>query len=519
MIQVQNVALEFGDRVLFDDVTLSLSSKYRYVLVGANGSGKSSFLTLLSGDSSPTLGQITKTKFAKIGWMKQNHHLYDSLSIIDVVMVGRGPLWEALEEKKRLLNFSSFGEKESDYLCKLEEKIEKLDGYRAEADAANLLIGLGIKAEKHHMPLKSFSGGWKMRVLLAQILFVKPEILLLDEPTNYLDIVSISWLESYLLNSFKGLLVVVSHDEVFLQSMGTCVLDVDYGGVTAYPGSYKNFLKKKDEIAKQKAKEYEQVETQVKRMQRFVERFRNKPSKSKQAVSRMKMINKVKWPELGRSSRENPKFVFSCDKPSGQIPIKIKGLCKVFEPDIFIGPLDLEVHRGEKIAFVGANGSGKTSLMKMISGDLNCDEGYVKWGHQSKFAVFEQEHKHLFTGSETVIEWFEENVIGLTDEKRRQILGSLLFRVDDIRKKITMLSGGEMARLLIAKIMLNRANVLILDEPTNHLDLESKQALAQSLKRFEGTVLFVSHDRQFIDCIATKKVSVNRDVIKTILIR
>lgn len=516
MIHLEHVALEFGDRVLFDDVTLSLSPKYRYVVVGANGAGKSSLLTLLSRLAEPTLGEITVAKTAKMGWMKQDHHLYDTLSILDVVIKGREPLWQALEEKHCLLEQSTFGQEESDRLSKLEERIEKLDGYRAEADAASLLIGLGIEPEKHQHPLKSLSGGWKMRVLLAQLLFVQPDILLLDEPTNYLDIVSISWLEAYLLNSYKGLLIVVSHDERFLESIGTCVLDVDYGGIMAYPGTYQNFLKKKDEVAEQKSKEYALVEAQVKRMQRFVERFKNKPSKSKQATSRQKMIDRVKWPELGRSSRESPFFSFTYEKRSGQIPIKIKGLCKIFEPDIFIGPLDLEVHRGERIAFIGANGSGKTTLMKMITGDLEPDEGSVKWGHQASFAVFEQEHKHLFTGSDTVLQWLEENVPDLTDEKRRQILGSLLFRSDDTRKKISMLSGGEMARLLIAKIMLKRANVLILDEPTNHLDLESKEALAQALRAFEGTVLFVSHDRHFIDLVATKKMEINRDIIKII---
>jgi len=513
MIHLEHVALEFGDRVLFDDVTLSLSPKYRYILVGANGAGKSSFLTLLSQQVEPTLGEINIAKAAKMGWMKQDHHLYDHLPLLDVVIKGREPLWRALEEKERLLEIASFGHEESVRLSNLEQRIEKLDGYRAEADAARLLIGLGIEIDKHRKPLKSLSGGWKMRVLLAQLLFVNPDILLLDEPTNYLDIVSISWLENYLLNEYQGLLIVVSHDETFLQSIGTCVLDIDYGQITAYPGTYQKFLNKKDDIAEQKVKEYALVEAQVKRMQRFVERFRNKPSKSKQAVSRQKMIDRVKWPELGRSSRESPSFFFTFEKRSGQIPIKIQKLCKIFEPDIFIGPLNLEVHRGDRIAFIGANGSGKTTFMKMLTGELTPDEGNVKWGHQTSFAVFEQEHKHLFTSSDTVLEWLEENVPSLTDERRRQILGGLLFRADDTRKKITMLSGGEMARLLIAKIMLAHANILILDEPTNHLDIESKKALAQALKEFEGTLLFVSHDRHFIDEVATKRVEVNRDQI------
>lgn len=516
MIHLESVALEFGDRLLFDDVTLSLSPKYRYVLVGANGAGKSSFLSLLTGQREATLGEITIAKSATLGWMKQDHHLYDHLPLLEVVIKGRKPLWDALEEKKELLERAHFGSEESDRLAKLEERIDKLDGYRAEADAASLLIGLGIEIEKHQKPLKSLSGGWKMRVLLAQLLFIEPDILLLDEPTNYLDIVSISWLETYLLSTYKGLLILVSHDEKFLESIGTCVLDVDYGQILPYPGGYTQFLKKKEEVAMGKAKEYALVEAQVKRMQRFVERFRNKPSKSKQATSRQKMIEKIQWPELGRSSRESPSFSFTYEKRSGQIPIKIKNLCKIFEPDIFIGPLNLEVHRGERIAFIGANGSGKTTIMKMITGELTPDEGEVHFGHQAHFALFEQEHKHLFTGPDTVLQWLEENVPLLTDEKRRQILGALLFRADDTRKKITMLSGGEMARLLIAKIMLAHANILILDEPTNHLDLESKEALAQALREFEGTVLFVSHDRHFIERVATKTLEVNREQIRVI---
>ena len=513
MIQLDQVSYQFGDRILFDDVCLNLTQRYRYVVVGANGCGKSTLLSLIAGTRTPTLGDINRSKSSKMGWMKQDHHHYDHLCLVDVVIKGRVALWEALEKKHALLETANWGEKESIKLSKLEEEIERLDGYRAEADAESLLVGLGIEKEKHQNPLKTLSGGWKMRVLLAQLLFVNPDILLLDEPTNYLDITSIDWLENYLINVYRGLLILVSHDVRLLENIGTCVLDVDYGQIQSYPGTYKQFLAKKEEIAETKAKAYSQTEARVKHMQRFVDRFRNKPSKAKQAMSRLKMIEKVKWPELGRTSRVSPRFSFPVKKRSGQISLKALHLCKIFEPDIFIGPLDLEVMRGDRIAFIGANGSGKTTILRMLIGQMDPDEGAVKMGHQVKIAIFEQEHKHLFTDDETVLEWLEDNVSGLTEEKRRQILGAMLFQADDTKKKLTMLSGGEMARLLLAKVMLIGANVLVLDEPTNHLDLESKEALAEALKSYEGTVIFVSHDRMFIQQVATRVIEVDRDRI------
>ncbi|NGX59707.1 MAG: putative ABC transporter ATP-binding protein YbiT [Chlamydiae bacterium] len=516
MLQLDQISLHFGDRILFDDVSLNLSNKYRYIIVGANGSGKSSFLTLLAGERTPTLGEIQRPKSAIMGWMRQDHHKYDHLSLVEVVIKGREPLWEAMQAKKALLDSPEWGDAETMRLSKIEERIARLDGYRAEADAESLLIGLGIEVQKFKDPLKQLSGGWKMRVLLAQLLFTHPDILLLDEPTNYLDIKSIAWLESYLTQSFRGLLLVVSHDERFLQNVGTCVLDVDYGQIQNYPGTYKQFLQKKHEIAEQKAKEYAQVETKAKHIRRFIERFKNKPSKARQAMSREKMLEKMKWPELGRSSRKHPSFSFKSERPSGQIPLKATNLCKIYDPDILIGPLTLEVIRGDRIAFIGANGGGKTTLVHMLIQQLTPDDGTVKIGHNVKMAIFYQEHKHLFQQNETVLQWLEDQIPALAEEKRRQILGAMLFRPEDINKKITMLSGGEMARLLLAKIMLIKANVLVLDEPTNHLDIESKEALANSLRNFAGTILFVSHDRDFIDRVATRKISIHRDEITEI---
>ncbi len=516
MLNLEEVSLEFGDRILFDDVTLTLSKKYRYVIVGANGTGKTTLLTLLAEQMSPTLGTISKAKASKIGWMRQKLHLYDEHPIVDVVIQGREDLWKAFEEKNSLLETENFGEKESNRLSKLEERIARLDGYRAEADAEALLTGLGIALDKHREPLKQFSGGWKMRVLLAQLLFNNPDILLLDEPTNYLDIATIAWFENYLVNSYQGLILAVSHDQRFLENLGTCVLDIDYGQITSYPGSYSQFLQKKEEVALQKEKEFSQTETQVKRMQLFVERFKSKASKAKQAASRMKMIEKVKWPELGRSSRRNPDFVFIPKNKPGQILLQAKGLCKIFDPDILIGPLNLELHRGDRIAFVGKNGGGKTTLVKLLTNEHIPDEGSIKIGHRVEVAVFQQEHKHLFMGEETVLSWLENATSGIPVEKLRQTLGRLLFRPSDASKKIKMLSGGEMARLLLAKIMLGGANLLVLDEPTNHLDLESKEALANALTKFPGTVIFVSHDRYFIQHVATKIIEVNRESIREV---
>jgi len=515
MITAEEVSFQHGDRVLFDDVNLTLSKKYRYIVVGANGTGKSTFLTLLAEERTPTLGKITRAKACKIGWMKQVLHLYDEMPIVDVVILGRQELWDALESKNKLLEHPHWTDEDSNKLSKLEERINRLGGYRAEADAQSLLIGLGIATEKHQEPLKQFSGGWKMRVLLAQLLFNNPDILLLDEPTNYLDIDTIAWFEKYLIETYQGMVIAVSHDQRFLESVGTCVLDIDYGQILAYPGTYSQFLKKKAEIVEQKEKEHARLEEKVAKMQRFVDRFGAKATKAAQANARKKMIEKIVWPDIGISSRRCPQFGFVQKARTGQIPIKAKQLCKIFDPDILIGPLNLEIHRGEKIAFIGRNGGGKTTLIKMLTDQLQPDEGEISLGHQVEMAIFHQEHKHLFVGDETVLAWLENETAGLTEEKRRQILGRLLFKPDDINKKIFMLSGGEMARLLLAKIMLSGANILVLDEPTNHLDLESKEALAQALGAFPGTVIFVSHDRYFIQKVATKIIEVNRDLIQT----
>jgi ATPase subunit of ABC transporter with duplicated ATPase domains len=514
MITIEELSLQFGDRVLFDDVNLSLSSKYRYIVVGANGTGKSTFLTLLAEEMTPTLGTITRAKAAQIGWMKQVLHLYDEMPIVDVVILGREQLWEALQAKDKLLMSPHWTDKESTRLAKLEEQINQLGGYRAEADAQSLLTGLGIALEKHREPLKQFSGGWKMRVLLAQLLFNNPDILLLDEPTNYLDIDTIAWFEKYLIETYQGMIIAVSHDQRFLENIGTCVLDIDYGQILSYPGTYSQFLKKKAEVVLQKEKEHARLEEKVEKMQRFIDRFGAKATKAAQANARKKMIEKIVWPDIGISSRRSPHFGFIQNTRSGQIPIKAKKLCKIFEPDILIGPLDLEIERGERIAFMGRNGGGKTTLIKMLTNQLLPDDGTIAFGHQVEIGIFHQEHKHLFVGDETVLAWLEKETKGLTEEKRRQILGRMLFRPEDTNKKIFMLSGGEMARLLLAKIMLSGCNILVLDEPTNHLDLESKEALAEALVAFPGTVIFVSHDRYFIQKVATKVIEVNRDVIR-----
>ena len=516
MITVEEVSLQYGDRVLFDDVNLTLSNKYRYIVVGANGTGKSTFLTVLAGELSPTIGTITRAKASQIGWMKQVLHLYDEMPIVDVVILGREELWEALQAKDQLLQRPHWTDEDSNRLGKLEERINRLGGYRAEADAEALLIGLGIAPEKHREPLKQFSGGWKMRVLLAQLLFNNPDILLLDEPTNYLDIDTIAWFEKYLIETYQGLIIAVSHDQRFLENIGTCVLDIDYGQILSYPGTYSQFLKKKVEIVEQKQKEHARLEDKVAKMERFIERFGAKATKAAQANARKKMIEKIVWPDIGISSRRSPQFGFVQKSRSGQIPIKAKRLSKIFDPDILIGPLDLEIQRGERIAFIGKNGGGKTTMIKMLTNQLLPDDGTVTLGHQVEISIFHQEHKHLFVGDETVLAWLEKETVGLTEEKRRQILGRLLFRPEDTNKKIFMLSGGEMARLLLAKIMLSGANILVLDEPTNHLDLESKEALGNALIAFPGTVIFVSHDRYFIQSVATKVLEVNRDQIKAL---
>ena len=420
------------------------------------------------------------------------------------MLQGKTKLWQALIEKDQLLETDDWDEKKAHRLSKLEDTIASLDGYRALALAEKLLIGLGIHAEYHYKPLNALSGGYKLRVLLAQALFQEPDILLLDEPTNHLDIISIRWLEKYLKNEFSGLVLFISHDIQFINRLADYILDIDYGEIRQYSGHYEKFLAEKKIIEEQKLHIKKNMEQKIAEMQKFIDRFGASANRAKQAQSRAKKIEKIEIPDIKQSSRIVPHFSFKPHRPSGKLVLKVKQLSKKFQDKKLFQQLNFQIARGEKIAIIGENGVGKSTLMKILLNKISPDEGQHEWGHETHFSYFSQDHHDLLNTKKSVLEWLAEQTTNISEQQMRKTLGQALFTKDEVEKDILALSGGEAARLLLAKIALEASNVLLLDEPTNHLDIEATEALAQALRTYSGTLIFVSHDRHFISKIANR---------------
>lgn len=503
MLDIRNISMEFGQKSLFQDVNLILQPPLRYGVVGANGTGKSTFLKILAGEETASNGSVEKAKTTSIGILKQDHFRYEDERIIDVVIRGNPDLWQALTEKEALFHKPEFTEKDGYRLSELEEIIMHQGGYQAEADAKSLLLGLGVTEKYHHGPLSALSGGYKLRVLLAQVLYQKPDIMLLDEPTNHLDILSIAWLEGFLINSFKGLLVFISHDREFLNSLSTNILDIDYDTVLDYVGNYEKFVTAKEETLRLKQSELKNQEKKVEALQRFVDRFGAKASKASQAASRQKMIDRIEMVEIKDSNIIQPIFNFTPKKPSGKSVLKVEQISKQFDSRVLLKDVSFDIQRGNKCAIIGPNGIGKSTLLKILLNELNCDQGQFEWSETVQVGYFAQDYRTQLPPQQTLWQWLEDNVVASAQDIRK-VLGQVLFRGDEVEKKISMLSGGESARLILAKLILQKNNVLILDEPTNHLDLESIDALIEALHNFPGAVLFVSHNRYFIDRISTR---------------
>ncbi len=504
MIKIEHLAKHAGTKLLFDDVNLNLNDGSRYGVVGANGSGKSTFLRLIAEEEEASLGTITPSKGSTLGWLKQDQYLFENEPILDVVLRGKPRLWQALQEKNTLLSGEEWTDRIAMRVAALEEIIEQEGGYAADALAHSLLTGLGIEEEKHENPLSTLSGGFKLRVLLARALFNNPDVLLLDEPTNYLDIVSIQWLEGYLTSRFKGLLLIVSHDQDFLNKVCTHILDIDYGDIRLYNGNYDQFMRQKEAIAEQRELEKKNLEKRVARLRLFIERFRASASRSKQALSREKQVDKLEWPEIEDSSRRAPHFAFQHARASAEIPLKAEALSKHYGAHQLFKDVNLTLKRGEKLVILGPNGVGKSTFLKVLLQEVGADNGEFAWGQNTSIAYFAQNHRDLMQADLTALDWLQGEHSYTSEEKLRGMLAQVLFPKEDVFKRIEALSGGEVSRLLIASMMLKKANVLILDEPTNHLDLEGREALAHALQKFDGTLLLVSHDRHFFSQVATR---------------
>ncbi|WP_425362698.1 ABC-F family ATP-binding cassette domain-containing protein [Candidatus Tisiphia endosymbiont of Hybos culiciformis] len=513
MIITTNLAMSYGAKILFTDVNVHIRNGNRYGLVGANGAGKSTFFKVLIKEEESSIGEVNILKKARIGCLKQDQFLYENTSIINTVIAGRSELWQALQEKEKILENEQCDEQSGYRLGELEQIIADNDGYISEIFAIELLLGLGIQEKYHHQPLSVLSGGYKLRVLLAQSLFNNPDILLLDEPTNHLDIVSIYWLENYLKQKFRGALVFISHDLAFLNNISTHILDIDYGTIKTYTGNYDIFIRDKQLVADQKLKDLTNIEKKIATMQVFVDKFRASASRAKQSSSREKQIEKMELPDIQKSSRISPYFNFKQKRPSGKLVLQVKGVSKNYENKKILNNVSFTVTRGEKIVIIGPNGIGKSTLLKILLGKISSDLGSYEWGYETQISYFAQDHHELLNENINVIDWLSNQIPTENDNTLRSILGQLLFRKDEANKNILNLSGGEGARLLLAKIILEEGNILVLDEPTNHLDIESKHMLKNALINYPGTLILVTHDRDFASSIATRIIALSHQTI------
>lgn len=510
MISVSSLSKSFGDITLFEDVSFQLNAGERYGLVGANGSGKTTLLNIISGQEPASGGTVSVPTRAQLGVLRQDQFLYDEEEILGVTLQGNPELWEAMVSKQELLANAS-EHFDAERYGRLEETIERHDGYVAEARAAEILEGLGIPGELHRKPLSVLSGGFKLRVLLAQTLAGSPDALLLDEPTNHLDILSIRWLEKF-LRSFSGPLLVISHDHRFLDNVATHILDVDYRTITLYHGGYSEFTRAKALERERREKEIETREREIAHHQKFVDRFRAKASKARQAQSKLRLIEKKadELEPLPRSSRRYPTFRFRQQRPSGREVLEIRGIRKSYGSHEVLHGVDLRVRRGDRLAIIGPNGIGKSTLLRIAVRQLEADAGTVEWGHAAFPGYFDQDH-HEQIGAQpgTVEQWLSGHFPGASRSQVRGALGLVLFSGDDAEKPVTALSGGEATRLVFARLAMERPNVLVLDEPTNHLDLEAIEALVAGLRAYDGTLVLVSHDRWFVSQLADRIVEVS----------
>lgn len=513
MLIINNLAMHYGGRALFDNFSCNLHPKRRYGIVGANGCGKSTLLRVLAGQEMASAGSVDVANKGRIGFLTQDHYKYEHELIVNVVLQGNEALWQAMREKEQLLQKADLGVDDGMRLAHLEHIIAEQDGYTAEIAAQNILLGLGIGEDKHYEEMTVLSGGFKLRVLLAQVLFSRPDILLLDEPTNHLDIAAIRWLETYLQQDFKGVLSIVSHDYAFLNNLATSILDIDYGTVTEYVGNFDAFVAAKELSASQKEIEVKEQERKIAHMQSFVDKFKAKASKARQAQSRMKMIEKIELTEIVASSRQAPNFNFVPKRPSGKQVLEISRIDKSYGEHKVLHKVKFVVNRGEKVGIIGQNGIGKSTLLKVLLNAISADQADFAWGYEAQVGYFSQDHHELLNANTSVYEWLLDNAQNADDKSVRSVLGSMLFTKDDVHKSLATLSGGEAARVLFAKIKLDQSNILILDEPTNHLDMESIAALADSLHDYTGTLLVVSHDRHFLDKICTRVIVLEHEKI------
>ena len=507
MITTKDVTLRFGKRTLFEEVNIKFTAGNCYGLIGANGAGKSTFLKLLSGEIETTSGEVIITKGERLSVLKQDHYAYDENRVLDTVIMGNSKLYEIMKEKEELYSHTEFTEEDGMRLAELEADFAEMNGWEAESEAGELLSNLGIPVEFHESIMKDIPAKLKVKVLLAQALFGNPDILLLDEPTNNLDIDAIKWLEEFLIN-YDNTVIVVSHDRHFLNKVCTHIADIDYGKIKLYIGNYDFWYESSQLALKQMKEANKKKEEKIKELQDFIARFSANASKSKQATSRKKMLEKIELDEIIPSSRKYPYIDFKVEKPSGKEILTVKNLTKTVDGKKVLDKVSFTILKGDKVAFVGSDDIAKTTLFKILMGELQPDKGEVIWGKTITKSYFPQDNTEYFQKDQTIMEWIGD-YYNIDDETvLRGFLGRMLFSGEDVFKKVPVLSGGEKARCMMSKCMLEGSNLLILDEPTNHLDLESITSLNNGLIKFDSELLFASHDHQFISTISNRIIEI-----------
>ncbi len=507
MISTNNLSLRFGKRTLFEEVNLKFTPGNCYGIIGANGSGKSTFIKILSGEIEPSSGDVIVTPGERLATLKQNQFEYDEYPVIKTVMMGHQKLFSVMEERDTLYAKSDFSDADGIRASELEGEFAEMYGWEAESEAAELLSGLGISDENHTKLMKDLTGNEKVKVLLAQALFGNPDILLLDEPTNHLDIISIGWLEDF-LEKFKNTVIVISHDRHFLNQVCTHIADIDFGKIQMYTGNYDFWLESSQLAAKQAKDSNKKIEAKRAELQEFISRFSANASKSKQATSRKKQLENLTLEDIKPSSRKMPYIAFKPEREAGNNLLEINNMTKNYGEEILLNNLTFKVETGDKIAFVGPNDLVKTTFFNLLTSKEKADKGNFIWGATTKVAYFPKDNAEFFDVDLNLIDWLRQYSKEKEETYIRGFLGRMLFSGEETLKKASVLSGGERVRCLFAKMMLTGANVLILDGPTNHLDLEAISALNNSLIDFPGTVLFSSHDHQFVHTIATRIIEI-----------
>lgn len=512
MIQTQDLSLSYGGRILFENVNVKFEEGNRYGLIGANGTGKSTFLKILVGDVEPSSGAVHINPRLRIGMLRQDQYQYDEFTVLNTVLMGYPELWEVMQERERMYALPEMTEEQGMKVGELENAFAEMDGYSAEYFAAELLEGLGIPVEQHQQLMGTMIGGFKLRVLLAQVLFGRPDILLLDEPTNHLDLNTIHWLEDFLIEH-KGTIVMISHDRHFLNRVCTHIADIDYKEIRLFSGNYDFYTAASTLAREQLLSENARNQEKIAELKDFVARFSANKSKAKQATSRARQIEKIELHEIRPSSRVSPYIKFTSKTPLGKQVVTLSGVDKSYGDLQVLRNVNIDIMQGDKVAVIGRNGIGKTTLLNVMMQEIAPDAGHVEWGKSAQPTYFTQDHHESIPRDTTLFAWLHSFDAEADQQSIRSILGRMLFSKDEVFKPTQVLSGGETARLMLSKMLLLQGNVLVLDEPTNHLDLETIDSLTKSLVEFTGSVIFVSHARQLVEDVANRIIELTPEGI------